>query len=364
LKPKESKYLARKADEPEKGSKLAEYGKAVFFEMEEWGIDFLRRRELMERVYVFREPLHVKSASMAADAEIVSVFIYSEVTREVLDAMPNLKFIATRSTGYDHIDLDACSERGILVSNVPRYGENTVAEHAFGLILALSRKIYQAVLRTSRMDFSTAGLRGFDLYGKTLGVVGAGAIGMHVIRIGKGFGMDVLAYDTNPQQLLAEVLGYKYVSLEELFSKSDVISLHVPLTPATYHLINHDTIKIIKPGAILINTARGAIIDTSALVTALNEGIISGAGLDVLEGEETIKEEAQLLAETLPVEKLRTMVQNYALLHRDNVIITQHIGFYSIEAEERIMETTIENIRAFRAGSPQNVVRQQQSAVS
>jgi D-lactate dehydrogenase len=206
------------------------------------------------------------------------------------------------------------------------------------------------------MDFSTTGLRGFDLKGKTLGVVGAGAIGMHVIRIGKGFGMDVLAYDTKEQQLLAEVLGYRYVSLEELLSKSDVISLHVPLLPSTYHLINDDTIKFIKRGAILINTARGAIIDTGALVTALNEGIIAGVGLDVLEGEETIKEEAQLLAETIPVEKLRTMVQNYALLHRDNVIITPHIGFYSIEAEERIMDTTVSNIRAFREGNPENVV--------
>lgn len=324
--------------------------------MEEWGIDYLKRQELIERVDVFREPLHVKSAAMAGDAEIISVFIYSNITREVLDAMPNLKLIATRSTGFDHIDMEACRERGILVANVPRYGENTVAEHAFGLILALSRKIYQAVLRTSRMDFSTEGLRGFDLYGKTLGVVGAGAIGMHVIRIGKGFGMNVLAYDTKEQQLLAEVLGYHYVSFEELLSKSDVITLHVPLIPATQHMINHDTIKLIKPGAILINTARGSIVDTSALVTALNEGIIYGAGLDVLEGEEEIKEEAQLIAETLPVEKLRTMVQNYALLHRDNVIITQHIGFYSLEAEARIMQTTINNIRSFRAGTPQNVV--------
>jgi D-lactate dehydrogenase len=335
---------------------LTTSGKAVFFEMEEWGIDYLKRRDLIDRVDMFREPLHERSIALAPDAEIISVFIYSEVTREVIDAMPNLRMIATRSTGYDHIDMNACAERGIIVSNVPRYGENTVAEHAFGLILALSRKIYQAVLKTSRMDFSTTGLRGFDLKGKTLGVVGAGAIGMHVIRIGKGFGMDVLAYDTKEQQLLAEVLGYRYVSLEELLSKSDVISLHVPLLPSTYHLINDDTIKFIKRGAILINTARGAIIDTGALVTALNEGIIAGVGLDVLEGEETIKEEAQLLAETIPVEKLRTMVQNYALLHRDNVIITPHIGFYSIEAEERIMDTTVSNIRAFREGNPENVV--------
>jgi D-lactate dehydrogenase len=335
---------------------LEDSGKAAFFEMEDWGMDYLRKHDLIDRVQAFHESLNAATTALAPDSEIVSVFIYSEVTREVLDALPNLRFVATRSTGYDHIDVQACTERGILVSNVPRYGENTVAEHAFGLILALSRKIYHAVIRTSRMDFSTAGLRGFDLKGKTLGVIGAGAIGMHVIRIGKGFGMNVLAYDSREQQLLAEVLGYRYVSLEELLSQSDVISLHVPLVPETYHLINQETIKQIKRGAILINTARGSIVDTNALVTALNEGIISGAGLDVLEGEESIKEEAQLLAESLPVEKLRTMVQNYALLHRDNVIITPHIGFYSIEAEERIMETTLSNIKAFREGNPQNLV--------
>lgn len=330
--------------------------RAAFFEMEEWGMDYLNRRQMTENVDVFREPLHVRSAAMAPDAEIISVFIYSEVIREVLDALPNLKFIATRSTGFDHIDAAACAERGILVSNVPRYGENTVAEHAFGLILALSRKIYHAVLHTTRLDFTTTGLRGFDLKGKTIGVIGAGAIGMHVIRIAKGFAMDVLAHDKNEQQLLAEVLGYQYVSLEELLSKSDVISLHVPLLPETHHLINHETIKLIKKGAILINTARGAVVDTSALVAALNEGIVAGAGLDVLEGEEAIREEAQLLAESLPVEKLRTIVQNYALLHRDNVIITPHIGFYSVEAEERIMNTTIDNINAFLAGQPHNIV--------
>jgi D-lactate dehydrogenase len=341
---------------------LAQQDKAVFFEMEDWGIDHLKRRQLTDAVKVLREPLSPHTAALAPNAKIVSVFIYSEVTREVVAAMPKLRFIATRSTGYDHIDLAACSERGIVVSNVPRYGENTVAEHAFGLILALSRKIYHAVLRTTRLDFSTVGLRGFDIKGRTLGVVGAGAIGMHVIRMAKGFGMEVLAYDVNEQHLLAEVLGYRYVSLEQLLSQSDVITLHVPLIPATHHLINHDTIRLIKPGAILINTARGGIVDTSALVTALNEGIIGGVGLDVLEGEESIKEEAQLLAEALPVEKLRTIVQNYALLHRDNVIITPHIAFYSVEAEERIMDTTADNITAFRAGAPQNVVYVQRPA--
>jgi len=332
--------------------------KVAFFEIEDWDRRYLSKRKLkVPAARIVREPLSTATAHLATGVPAVSVFIYSQVTAEVLDKLPDLRLIATRSTGVDHIDTRAAAERGITICNVPRYGENTVAEHAFGLILSLSRKIYQAYLRTSRLDFSMQGLRGFDLKGKTIGVVGAGAIGLHVIRIAKGFGMEVLAYDKNVQPLLAEVLGYTYVPLEELLSKSDIVTLHVPLVADTYHLINSETIKLMKRGAILINTARGAVVDTAALVAALNEGRIAGAGLDVLEGEESIKEEAQLLAGTLPVEKLRAVVQSYALLHRDNVIITPHIAFYSDEAEQRIFDTTIDNIAAFFAGKPQNVVR-------
>jgi D-lactate dehydrogenase len=156
--------------------------------------------------------------------------------------------------------------------------------------------------------------------------------------------------------MLAEVLGFEYVSLDRLLEESDVISLHVPLIKETHHLINMDTIHRIKRGAILINTARGGVVETEALVVALDVGILSGAGLDVLEGEESIKEEAQLLTDTLPVEKLRAIVRSYALLHRDNVIITPHVAFYSVEAERRIMQTTVENIHGFMDGKPRNLV--------
>jgi D-lactate dehydrogenase len=336
---------------------MANCTKISFFEMEEW-----HRNYLVEHapphwdLQVFTESLRPATAALARDAVVVSTFIYSEVNSDLIDQVTCLGLVATRSTGYDHIDVEACRKRSILTSNVPRYGENTVAEHAFGLILSLSRKIYQAYQRTTKLDFSLTGLRGFDLKGKTIGIVGAGAIGLHVIRIAKGFGMDVLAYDAHEQPLLAEVLGFRYTSLPELLSNSDVISLHVPLIPATHYLINEETIRLIKRGAILINTARGAIVETGAIVTALNEGILAGAGLDVLEGEESIKEEAQLLGQTLSVEKLRAIVQSYALLHRDNVIITPHLGFYSVEAEERILDTTIENIEGFLQGEPRNVV--------
>jgi D-lactate dehydrogenase len=291
-----------------------------------------------------------------ADADVLSVFIHSQVTRDKLDRMPNLRFIATRSTGYDHIDLEACNQRGIPVSNVPRYGENTVAEHTFALILSLSRKIHKAYQRTVAGDFSLNNLEGFDLKGKTIGVVGAGSIGLHVIRIAKGFGMNVIAYDVRPNQLIAEVLGFEYVPLETLLAESDIISLHAPYLPATHHLINAETIKLIKPGALLINTARGALVDTDALIEALNAGILSGAGLDVLEGEELIEEEERLLHAPEASEQLRAALRRHLLLRRPDVVITPHMAFFSKEARERILDTTIANIHAFEEGHPANVV--------
>lgn len=332
--------------------------KIVFYEAEEWVRDYLEEKGYApHQVTLITEPLNPSNVDAAGDADIVSTFIYSFIDKAMLDRMPNVKFIATRSTGYDHIDLKECEKRGITVSNVPRYGENTVAEHAFALILALSRHLKTAVMKANQLKFDLEGLRGFDLKDKTLGVIGAGAIGLHSIRIGRGFGMNVLTFDAFPQPILAEVLGFEYVSLDRLLSESDVITLHVPLIEQTYHLINKDNIQKIKRGAILINTARGGIVDTEALVMALDQGILSGAGLDVLEGEETIKEEAQLLTDQLPVEKLRAIVRSYALLHRENVIITPHVAFYSIEAEHRIIDTTLDNIENFLQGKPRNVVR-------
>lgn len=330
--------------------------KVFFFEMEDWEKQFVEESDLRGlKPKVFSDRLTPDTAHLAKDAEIVSVFIYSPVDKEVMDKIPNLRMIATRSTGYDHIDLEEAKKRNITVCNVPYYGENTVAEHAFGLILSLSRKVYKAYLRTIRLDFSLESLKGFDLKDKTIGVIGAGRIGLHVVRIAKGFGMNVLVYDVQQHHLLAEVLGFSYVPFEELLQRSDVISLHAPLNKATYHMINRDNIGLIKKGAILVNTARGGLVDTAALITALDEGIISGAGLDVFEGEESVKEETALLVQRAP-EQMREILLSYALLHRDNVVITPHIGFYSEEALLRIMETTRDNICAFLQGHPENVL--------
>jgi len=293
------------------------------------------------------------------DAEILSVFVDSMITKAVLDEMPRLKLIATRSTGFDHIDAEECHRRGIVISYVPSYGENTVAEHAFALILSLSRKIFQSYERTERMNFNREGLRGFDLYGKTLGVVGTGRIGRHSIRIGRAFGMKIVAYDSYPNSELASKEDFEYVkTLDDLLAQSDVITLHVPYIPETHHIINKENIKKIKRGAILVNTARGGLVDTEALLWALEEGVLSGAGLDVIEGEKDTFEEITLLSRGFSKEKdIATLLRNHILVARDDVIITPHNAFNSVEAVRRIFDTTVENINGFIDGTPVNTVQ-------
>jgi D-lactate dehydrogenase len=280
--------------------------------------------------------------------------LYSKIDEQIIREIPNLKLITTRSTGFDHIDTETCKKQGITICNVPSYGENTVAEHTFALILSLSRRLFIACHRFEH-NFSIEGLMGFDLKGKTIGVIGAGQIGLHAIRIAKGFGMSVLAY-AHQNKILSEVLGFEYTSLEDLLARSDVITLHVPYNKYTHHLMNRDKFKLVKKGAILINTARGSILDTEALIEALDQKILSGAGLDVFEGEELIKEEKQLLYDPKNIQVLANLVKDHILLSKDNVVFTPHIAFYSKEAMERILETTVENVAAFVSGNPQNVV--------
>lgn len=328
----------------------------LFFELEPWEREWLTREPDLEGAAFFEEPLSAARLQPDPEAEVLSGFIRSPVNAAVLENLPGLKLVSTRSTGFDHIDLDLCRSRAITVCNVPRYGDHTVAEHTFGLILALSRKIHHAFVRTSRLDFSLEGLRGFDLRGKTLGVVGTGSIGVRVIQIAGGFGMRVLAFDTREQPLLAEVLGFDYVPLERLLREADVVTLHVPLLLATRQVLDREKFGWMKPGALLVNTSRGGLVDTGALIEALDSGHLGGAGLDVLEGEEFIGEDQQMLGGALSAESLRSVLQDYNLLRRENVIFTPHIGWYSQEAQERILATTLENIRAFRAGEPVNVV--------
>lgn len=328
----------------------------AFFEIQNWEKPVLEARFADHSLQFFDHPLTENELGELAECEVISVFIYSHITRETLEKLPKLKLISTRSTGYDHIDVAAAKERGIIVTNVPTYGENTVAEHAFALILALSRNVHKSHVRRLRNNFSIEGLKGFDLKGKTLGVVGAGKIGLHVIRIARGFGMNVLAFDNYQNKFLSEVLHFQYVPMERLLAESDIISLHTPYTPETHHLINMQTIEQVKRGAILINTARGELVDNDALIHGLDSGIFAGVGLDVIEGEQLIREEKELLAANRDPQELQELIKDHILLGRDDVVYTPHIAFYSEEALHRILDTTIENITCFVSGTCQNAV--------
>ena len=322
--------------------------KIAFFEIKGWEISYLKKKLRGHTLKFFKEEkLTLENIDQIKDFDVISIFIYSKINKMILSKLKKLKLITTRSTGFDHIDLKECKKRKILVANVPFYGENTVAEHTFALILSLSRNIHKSYVRTLQNDFSIEGLTGFDIKDKTIGVIGVGHIGLHVIKIARGFGMKVLAYDISRDKFISEVLGFEYVPLDDLLQHSDIITIHTPLNKFTYHLINEKTLKKIKRGAILINTARGAIVDTDALLYALDHGILSGAGIDVIEGEELIKEEKELLHKEKSFNKIRLMYKDHLIFQKENVVFTPHIAFNSREALQRILDTTLENIMCF-----------------
>jgi D-lactate dehydrogenase len=319
--------------------------KVAFFEIKDWEKEYLKQRLKDYELVFFKDTLNPDTLTSVLDSDIISIFIYSHIDKKVLAKFKNLKAVVTRSTGFDHINLNDCKKKKINVYNVPNYGQNTVAEHTFALILSLSRKIHKAYEKTIRGNFSLENLEGFDLKGKTIGIVGMGSIGRHVAKIANGFEMNVLAYDLYPDKKLEKELGLKFVPLDKLLKESDIVSLHCPYNKETHHLINDKNIKMMKKGALLINTARGALVDTGSLVKALASKYLGGAGLDVLEEEGFIKEEAQLLSLDFPKKKLENLLENHLLLTFDNVIITPHIAFYSEEALKRILDITIDNIR-------------------
>lgn len=332
--------------------------KIAFFELEGWEKEQILAHFDLGEVHLYPEKLTKETLPERRDFEIISVFVDSRVDEEVIQAFPNLKLITTRSTGYDHIDTTAAKKWSIPVAYVPGYGDNTVAEFAFGLLLTLTRKIYQGADQVKETGtFSTKGLRGVDLKGRTMGVVGTGRIGREVVKIAQGFGMQVVAYDPFPNLEFAKERSFEYLSLVDLLQRADVISIHCPLTPETRHLLNSENMVFIKPGAYLVNTARGSIVDTGALISALQSGRLAGAAMDVLEEEGETKDELTMLSSPHPnPEELRVVLENHLLIKMPNVIITPHTAFNTQEALARILETTIGNIKQFLTGSPTNLV--------
>lgn len=332
--------------------------KIGFFGIEGWEENIVKERLKGHEVVFSTEKIGGGDLPKQNDFEAISIFIDSEIGSGEIAHFPNLKFIATRSTGFDHMSAEAAKDKGVLISNVPGYGENTVAEFAFGLILSLARKIYPAIDRIKETgSFSLEGLRGFELKGKTIGIVGTGRIGKQVAKIAKGFEMKILASDPYPDVEFQNRLGVQYVSLDDLLKRSDVITIHCPYNKDTHHLINKESLKGVKKGAIFVNTARGGVVETEALVEALKDGRLSGAALDVLEEEGDVKDELDFLAQPHPQEEeLKTVLYNHVLMTMPNVLVTPHNAFNTNEALGEILEITLKNIEAFIGGNPINLI--------
>ncbi len=304
-----------------------------------------------------------------AEAELVSIFIESKVDTQFLESHPRLRCVVTRSHSSDHIDLEACRARGVSVLTVKAYDAITTAEHTFALILALSRRLRTVMTLPKNDHFSYEANRAFDLHGKTLGIIGMGRIGQSVARLARGFSMEVLASDPAQDPALAEQLGFSYVGFEELLQRAHVVTLHASLTPATYHLLNRETLAKCRPGVLIINTARGSLLDTQALREGLDSGHIEGAGLDVLQDERVMRASASSIiskeivkhlqgddsaSESHDADRLRNMqelILGDAVLSRKNVVFTPHVAFNSREAVQSLREGTLENIATFLRGA-------------
>jgi D-lactate dehydrogenase len=332
--------------------------KVAVFEAEDWEEAAFARLRPAHELRSSSQPLNKATAAGYADAEVISPFVYSRIDVDVLAQLPALKLIATRSTGYDHIDLAACARRGVVVANVPDYGDSTVAEHVFTLLLALARNLVECVEHTRRGWFTAPAVRGLEIRGKTIAVIGTGRIGRRVIEIAKGFGMNVLAVDRFEDAAAASRLGFSYGTLDDVLQQADVVTLHVPALPETAGLIGERAFSLMKQGSILINTARGNVVDTEAMVRALVDGRLRAAGLDVLPQEPLIREEAELFRgeKALTAPDLKALVANHVLLRFPNVLVTPHNAYNTDAALQRIIDTTIANIEAFVAGRPRNVV--------
>jgi D-lactate dehydrogenase len=333
--------------------------KMAFFDLEGWEYGMLKQRfePLGHELILESGSLRLDGIGKLSEVEVLSVFVHSKVDRRKLEAMPKLRAIVTRSTGYDHIDLNACKERDVAVYNVPEYGSETVAEYTVMLILMLLRRVGELGLRPSTKYPRFSEVRGWELTGKTVGIVGTGMIGSRVAKLVRAFDARVLAYDVYVNEELVRSYGVRYVDLDTLLSSSDVVTLHVPLTPATRHLINRGNIRKMKRGAILVNTARGGLVETEALIEALDEGLLAGAALDVVEGEWALMGDAARRFKSAKAEEIREGLLAYLVSRYPNVIVTPHVAWNTWEAMGRIWERTLNTIdEILKKGTPQNRV--------
>ncbi len=308
----------------------------VFLDLEEQD-RILVRAQLPDAVF-----LSCKKAEdiilQCADAEAISTFITTPFPRDVLSKLPKLRLLSTRSVGYDHIDADACKERGVLLCNVPDYGSHVIAEHVFALLLSTLRHIREGEDRVESGTFDYHGLRGISMKGKTIGILGTGKIGRRVARIAHGFDMTILATDQCRTLELESLYGVRYVALPELLASSDILTLHIPALPGTEHFLDSKAFASMKDGSVLVNTARGSLIDSKALLSALDSGKVSHALLDVLEHEQNFEE-------------------NKKLIRHPRVVATPHIAFYADDSMKNMCTDSVQSILQWKSGKkPDHVV--------
>lgn len=324
--------------------------KIAFFDTKPYDKEVFDEENTHYEMVYFESKLNEKTARLAQGFDCVCAFVNDDINRKVIDTLyeNGIRLIALRSAGYNNVDLKAAQDK-ITIVRVPSYSPHSIAEHAFSLLQTLNRKIHRAYIRTRDFNFSLVGMNGIVLYQKTIGIVGVGAIGRAMIQIAKGYGMRVVCFDPHPD----ESLGVEFVDLDTLFKESDVISLHCPLTKATYHMINKESIAKMKKGVYFINTSRGALVDTASLLDALNEGKIRGAGLDVYEEEEDLFFEDKSL--TIVKDNILSL-----LISRPNVIVTSHQAFLTDESLTQIARTTFDNLDQYFAHQPlENEIRYQ-----
>lgn len=324
-------------------------------------VGFIGANDLEKKFYTkelgenFELSFYEDTKQLNKDLEVLSVFTNVEVDDKLIESLPKLRLITCRSTGYDNINISAVKKRGITLTNTPGYGSASVAEYTFALILALSRKLPEVFYETYSPEPNRLSEQGFDLFGKTIGIIGLGSIGKGVAQIAYGFGMRILAYDVNKDEKLASWLKIEYVDdLDYLLKESDVVSLHIPYTPENHHFINLEKLSLMKNSALLINTARGDLVDSTALLKALRQGRLAGAALDVVENEYLLDPDDLIDLAANQDKAARSTIRHalalLALERLSNVVITNHNAYNTREAIENIMEMTIKNITGFYAG--------------
>lgn len=334
--------------------------KIVYFDVETYEKEFLIKENEGKHDYtLICEPLNdlKKLAPNLVDADIISVFTTSRVNKNVLKQFKNLKLISLRSVGFNHIDIEYCKDHNIVVENSPDYGNQSVAEFALALLMNVTRKITSSYLEYKDAKISAENLIGEELYGKTIGIVGLGKIGTAFAKIAHGIGMNILGFDIKQNKELEKIYNVKYTDFDTLLQESDFISIHAPMNKENYHMFNKESFNKMKKSAILINTGRGELIDTSALFNALICKKIAGAGLDVLENEQTMTDFDYMLGiNRLDKLTLEQTIINSKMFQLDNVILTPHIAYNTKEAIKRILNTTMNNINEFISGRIQNNV--------